>query len=142
MLNCVVLNGRITKDPTVKVSQDGSLSCSFILAVDLGIKDPGGDKHIDYIPCIAFKNDAQYLCRYVKKGYMIGVQGRLRITRWQISEEAEMRFKTDVICTRVWSLQTRTAATDEVEHVILDTSEEEVKNVFAPGFRFDDDLPF
>lgn len=84
MFNNVVLIGRITKEVELKKIGNDNISCvQFSLAVDRGFKDASGNKTTDFIPCVAWKSQADFLKQYVKKGYLLGVRGSLQQRTYQ-----------------------------------------------------------
>lgn len=84
-MNSVNLTGRITKDPELKTGKEGSAYLYFCLAVDGG-KDKEGNKYTDFIDCIAYKSQADYIAKYIKKGAMLGISGRLHVSNREDSE--------------------------------------------------------
>ncbi len=107
MINNVVLVGRITKDPEIKYTSTGIATLAFTVAVDRGIKDNSGERQADFINCVAWRNNAEFLSRYVKKGYMIGVEGRIQTRSYQSQTDNQMRYVTEVVCESVTNLQPR-----------------------------------
>lgn len=85
-MNTVSLTGRLTRDPEQmqKSNGDGSYSY-FTIAVDAG-KDKNGQKLTEFIDCIAYNNQANFLANYAKKGFLIEVNGRLHTS---IKEDSE-----------------------------------------------------
>lgn len=75
-MNSVSITGRITKDPELKTKQDGGGYCYFCLAVDNG-KDRNGEKLTEFIDCIAYNQQANFISSYAKKGDMLELCGRL-----------------------------------------------------------------
>ena len=78
MNNCN-FTGRITKDAELKTSQNNKSYCYFCIAVDDG-KDADGNKATNFIDCIAYNSQAEFLANYIKKGDLLGVTGRLHVT--------------------------------------------------------------
>ena len=74
-MNKVVLVGRLTKDPTVKETQNGSFMARYTLAVDRRVK---GDTTADFISCVAFGKGAEFAQKFLSKGMKIGVSGRIQ----------------------------------------------------------------
>ena len=74
-MNKVVLVGRLTKDPTVKETQNGSWMARYTLAVDRRVK---GDTTADFISCVAFGKGAEFAQKFLSKGMKIGVSGRIQ----------------------------------------------------------------
>lgn len=76
MYNRVILMGRLTKDPELKTTQSGISLCRFSIAVDRYSK--GDDKKCDFIDCIAWRQTAEFVCKYFSKGRMIHVEGDIQ----------------------------------------------------------------
>ena len=89
-LNSTVLVGRLTRDPELRSTQSGISVISFTLAVDDGY---GKDKHASFIPCVAWKRQAEVLNQYCFKGSQIGVSGHLQ----QRSYENKQGQKVNVV---------------------------------------------
>ena len=79
MLNNVNLIGRLTADPKFSSVSDGKSVCSFTLAV----QQDYGDKAADFIPCVAWKQTAEFITRHFTKGAMIAINGRLKQRSWK-----------------------------------------------------------
>lgn len=80
-INKAVLTGRLTKNPEIRKTQDGTSVCTFTLASDRNIKkDPDNKEQItaDFIQCVAWRQSAEYLYRYAKKGSYVAVDGAIR----------------------------------------------------------------
>ena len=100
-MNSVNLTGRITKDPELTTAKDNSSYLFFCLAVDGG-KDKEGNKYTDFIDCIAYKSQAEYIAKYIKKGAMLGISGRLHVS----SREDSEGNKTKSIIVKVNNVET------------------------------------
>lgn len=103
-MNKVLLTGRITKDVELRQTQSGISNVSFSLAVDRGYKDPQGNRLADFINCVAWRQQAEFLGNYVKKGYMLAVEGTLQVRNYQ-NQQGQTIYVTEVICDRVENLQ-------------------------------------
>ena len=77
MINRVVLVGRLTRDPELRNTTSGGAVCSFTLAVDNRGKAADGSKTASYIPCVVFSQQAENVAQFVRKGSLVGVEGRL-----------------------------------------------------------------
>lgn len=73
-MNKFIASGRLTADPELKQTQNGIAVCSFSLAV----KRPHKKDEIDFVNFVAWRQTAEYLCRYAKKGSMIEASGSLQ----------------------------------------------------------------
>ena len=78
MLNQIVLVGRITKTPEMMENQDGSKFAIINLAVPRTFKNENGEYDTDFIDCTLWKDIAENVCEYCKKGDMVGIRGRIQ----------------------------------------------------------------
>ena len=79
-MNSINLTGRLTKDLELKQKQSGDGSYTFFcLAVDDG-KDKAGNKLTNFVDCIAYNQQASFLCNYAKKGDLIELSGKLHVS--------------------------------------------------------------
>lgn len=76
MINRIVLMGRLTADPELKTTTSGLFTTSFTVAVDRSYSS-NGERKTDFIPCVAWRKDAEFICNYFRKGNMIAVEGCL-----------------------------------------------------------------
>jgi single-strand DNA-binding protein len=83
MLNRVVLIGRITKAPEQKSTQNNIPVVSFTLAVDSRYTNDQGEKKADFIQCVAWNKTAEFMSNYVRKGALLGVEGRIQTRTYE-----------------------------------------------------------
>lgn len=107
-MNKVVLTGRITKDPEIRYTQSGMPNLRFSLAVDRQTRDAQGNRTADFISCVAFSQQADFMSRYVKKGNMLVVEGRIQTGQFQ-GQDGQVRYTTDVVVERIENLSPREA---------------------------------
>ena len=93
-LNKVILMGRLTADPELKTTQSGLCVTKFTLAVDRRSK--GEDKQADFITCQAWRQTAEFIAKYFKKGNQIAVVGELQTRNWT-DGNGQKRYATDVV---------------------------------------------
>lgn len=106
-MNRVLLVGRITKDPEIRYTQAGIPSVSFTLAVDRnGMRDANGNRQADFINCVAWRGQADFISRFVKKGYLLSIDGRIQTRNYQ-GQDGQMRYVTEVVLDSVENLQPR-----------------------------------
>ena len=92
MLNRICLMGRLTRDPELRKTQNGTAVTSFTLAVDRDIANKEtGEKETDFIDCVAWRGTAEFVEKYFSKGRMAVVTGRLQIRNWTDKEGAKRR---------------------------------------------------
>ncbi|CDI43265.1 single-stranded DNA-binding protein [Lactobacillus helveticus] len=96
MINRVVLTGRPTKDLELRRTKSGTSVCQFNLAVDRNFKNKSGEREADFISCIAWKKTAEVMSQYVKKGSLIGVDGRIQ-TRSYNNKHDQRVYVTEVV---------------------------------------------
>ena len=84
MLNHITIMGRLTRDPELRYTQSQTPVASFTLAVDrdFGGRD-GGEKQTDFIDCVAWRQTAEFVSKYFRKGSMIVLCGSLQSRKWQ-----------------------------------------------------------
>ena len=92
--NKVILMGRLTADPELKQSQSGLSVTSFSLAVDRKGKT-GEDKQCDFITVVAWRQTAEFICKYFGKGSAILICGELQTRSWE--QNGQKRYATEVV---------------------------------------------
>lgn len=84
MLNHITIMGRLTRDPELRYTQSQIAVASFTVAVDRDYSGrDGGEKQTDFIDCVAWRQTAEFVSRYFRKGSMAVVSGRLQSRKWQ-----------------------------------------------------------
>ena len=94
-MNCVQLVGRLTSTPELKQTQSGISTTRFTVAVDRRYQKSGEEKRADFINCVAWRQTAEFVCKYFTKGQRIGLEGRITTDKYQ-DKDGNMRFITDV----------------------------------------------
>lgn len=82
MLNRVIIMGRLTADPELRQTPSGVSTCRFTVAVDRRAGQ-NGEKQADFITVTAWRQTAEFVCRYFSKGRMICVEGNLKTSTYQ-----------------------------------------------------------
>lgn len=83
MLNKVILMGRLTRDPEMRYTQSNTPVTSFTLAIDRDRKGPNGERQTDFIDCVAWGKQAEFVKSWFAKGMMAIVVGRIQSRNWQ-----------------------------------------------------------
>ena len=97
-LNHIVLMGRLTADPEVKTTTNGLAVTSFTIACDRNVgKDR--EKQSDFIPCVAWRQTAEFIGQYFSKGSLIAVEGSLQ-SRKYTDKEGKNRVSYEVLVDR------------------------------------------
>lgn len=101
-MNKVIIIGRLTADPELRTSQNGTVSCRFNVAVNRKFKNQNGEYDADFISCVAFKQTAEFISRYFSKGKMIALEGTLRTGSYQDRNHPDVtHYTTDVFIENV-----------------------------------------
>ena len=102
MLNRIVIMGRLTRDPELRRTQNGTAVTSFSVAVDRDFKSrESGEKATDFIDVVAWRQTAEFVCQYFTKGRMAVVEGRLQIRDWK-DKEGNNRRSAEVVADNVY----------------------------------------
>lgn len=144
MINRVVLVGRLTRDPELRNTNSGNAVCSFTIAVDNRQKNPDGTKSTSFIPCTAWAQQADFASKYIRKGSLVGVEGRLNQRSYQ-KQDGTKASVLEVICDNVQILEPKSAndAAANGDTVKFDDTPvaQDNKNLDQLDLP-DDDLPF
>ncbi len=97
--NKVILIGHITADPELKQTQGGTSVCSFSIAVNRKYNKDGNNE-VDFINIVAWRQQAEFVSRYFKKGKPILVCGQLQTRTWTDNQNNK-RYATEVIADEV-----------------------------------------
>lgn len=104
-INRVVLIGRLTRDPELRKTQNGTSVCSFTLAVNRR-QNQDGTQDADFINCVAWNKLADNIQLYQKKGNQLGIEGRIN-TRSYDNQQGQKVYVTEVIAESVQFLTPR-----------------------------------
>lgn len=107
MVNSVVLIGRLTRDPEMRTTQNGTPVVSYTLAVNRRFKSQG-QPDADFISCVAWNKTADTMARYLHKGSLIAVQGRIQ-TRNYDNQQGQRVYVTEVVTDSFDFLESRNA---------------------------------
>ncbi len=137
-MNKVVLIGRITKDPELRYTQSGTAVVSFIIAVDRDYKDERSNTPTDFIPCNAWRSQAEFIGRYIKKGYLLALSGMIQTRSYQ-DNQGNNKVITEVVVDSVKNLTPK----DNNQPQTKSNPNSNVKgNGQGQDFVKDEDLPF
>lgn len=99
-MNSVILIGRLTRDPEVRYTPDTQMAiATFSVAIDRPVKKDG-EKKTDYPRVIVFGKQAENCEKYIGKGRLVGVQGRIQTGSYQ-NADGDTVYTTDVVADRV-----------------------------------------
>lgn len=104
MINRVVLVGRLTKDPELRYTPSGVANARFLVAVNRPFANQQGEKEADFINCVAWRKQAENLCNFMKKGNLIGLEGRIQTGSFE-GQDGKRVYTTDVIADSIQFLE-------------------------------------
>lgn len=108
MLNSVCLVGRLTRDAELKYTGNNIAVASFSLAVNRNFKDANGERETDFINCVIWRQQAENLANWAKKGALIGITGRIQ-TRSYENQQGQRVYVTEVVAESFQMLESRAA---------------------------------
>lgn len=100
MLNRVILMGRLVADPELKTTATGLSVTSFRIAVERSYVKAGEERKADFFDIVCWRNSAEFVCRYFRKGSMIAVDGQLQSRTYQ-AKDGSNRYVTEVVANSV-----------------------------------------
>ncbi len=102
MLNHIVLMGRLTRDPELRHTGNGTAVASFTLAVDRDYQSKDAqEKSVDFIDIVAWRSTAEFVSKYFAKGRMAVVSGRLQIRGWT-DKDGNKRRSAEVVADNIY----------------------------------------
>lgn len=120
MINRVVLVGRLTRDVEVRKTQSGLSMATFTVACDRrGSRDNQGQQTADFIRCVAWRQTADFLGMYAKKGALVGVDGRIQTGSYE--RNGQTVYTTDVYADNVRLLESRQQSQNRTQNDSFDS---------------------
>jgi single-strand DNA-binding protein len=136
-LNKVILCGRLTADVELKQTQSGVHVCSFTIAVNRRIAKEG-DQQADFISVVAWRQTAEFISKYFKKGSSICVSGSIQTRSWK-DNNGNNRYATEVVAEEAMFVDSKSESGNHDSPAFASQAPT------APNFeelKTDDDLPF
>ena len=106
MLNRVILVGRTTRDVDFRRTSSGTPVATFTLALDNRYVLKDGKPTTDFINCVAWNKTAETMEKYVKKGMLIAVEGRLQTRNYE-NKDGNKVYVTEVVCDNMRMLESK-----------------------------------
>lgn len=143
MINRVVLVGRLVRDPELKNTTTGNSLCNFDIAVDDLKKDADGNRTSSFFRCVCFNQTADTLCKYARKGNLVGVDGRL-VQRKYVRNDNTNASTVEITCDSVTLLSPKDSNESGTDNRSSSRNEEAVQeqNNVEELDVSDDILPF
>ncbi|HFU4136858.1 TPA: single-stranded DNA-binding protein [Streptococcus suis] len=132
MINNVVLVGRMTRDAELRYTPSNQAVATFTLAVNRNFKNQDGEREADFINVVIWRQQAENLANWVKKGALIGVTGRIQ-TRSYDNQQGQRVYVTEVVAESFQLLESRGQQSNSQDGSFGNSSSMDIQ---------DEDLPF
>lgn len=139
MLNKIIIQGRLCSDVELRRTNNGTAVASVTLAVDRDFKSQDGRREADFISVVAWRGVAEHLAKYLTKGRMAVVEGRLQMRDWT-DKDGNKRRNAEVIADNVYFGDSRSdnaSGDHQAAKAPVNVDAEDFDEV-----EDDDDLPF
>lgn len=133
-MNEVILIGRTTKDITLKSTTSGIYVTTFDLAVRRNYTNESGEYVTDFISCVAWRKNVEFLNKYVTKGMLIAVEGNIQTRKYE-DTNGNNKYVVEINVESVNLLERKQTADESATETIEKQLEQRKLNT-------DDDLPF
>lgn len=142
MLNVAVIMGRLVRDPELRHTPNDVAVTTFTLAVDRSFTKQGEEKQADFIDVVAWRNTAEFVCKYFQKGRMMAVHGSIQ-TRTYTDKEGNKRKAFEIVASDVnFADSKRDDSAPAKPAPNAEYSEPDSNGFQEVGELADDDLPF
>ena len=138
MINNVVLVGRIVREPELRYTPQNTAVATFTLAVNRRFKNAKGEREADFINCVIWRQPAENIANWAKKGTLVGITGSIQVRNYE-NKEGQRVYVTEVLADNFQMLESNSNKTEKGK-----TKSNQDKDPFAgsPMEVSDDDLPF
>ncbi|MBO4983338.1 MAG: single-stranded DNA-binding protein [Clostridia bacterium] len=136
-LNKVILGGRMTADPELKQTPQGVSVTSFSIAVNRR----GKDAQTDFINCVAWRQTADFICRFFKKGSSICISGSVQTRTWN-DQQNNKRYATEIVADEAYFVDSKADAPVGGSFSSDAPAFQTQENARFEEVASDDDLPF
>lgn len=151
MLNVAALMGRLTADPELRHTPSNVAVTTFTIAVNRSYVKQGAERQTDFIDIVAWRNTAEFICKYFRKGQMIALEGSIQ-TRSYVDKDGKNRKAFEILANNVYFTESRQNSGSSYDNHSQNDSMprfEESMPSFSSGsaddfalINDDDDLPF
>lgn len=109
MYNKAILVGRLTADPELKQTPNGVAVTSFSIAVSRAFAPKGGERQTDFLDIVAWRQTAEFICRYFQKGKAILIEGSIQ-TRTYVDKNGQNRRAWEIIADSAHFVESKNAS--------------------------------
>ena len=150
-MNVVALMGRLTADPELKHTPNDISVTSFSIAVNRRFAKPGEERQADFINIVAWRNTADFICKFFKKGQMIAIDGSIQTRSYQ-DKDGNKRTAFEVVANSAYFTESKKSGGAPLVSETPKAPAEGTKMEFSPyvngsaddfqTVESDEDLPF
>ena len=140
MVNNVVLVGRLVRDVDLRQTSTGKMMTYFTLAVNRNFKNEQGEQAADFIGCVAFDKKAENMARFLSKGSLISVEGRISTRNFQ-GNDGKTVYVTEVVASNITFLENKKQQGNTTQYGQVQNSSysQQANNGFG---EFEDNIDF
>lgn len=120
-MNKVILIGRLTRDPEIRVTPSGISCCTFTVACDRRFADQNGNRQADFLNCVAWRERADFVSKYFAKGRRIGLEGSIQTRSYE--KDGQNRTATEILVDNVEFVENKPQPQQQPESAIYHTPE-------------------
>lgn len=148
MLNVTALMGRLVADPELRYTANDISVTAFTIAVERSYVKSGADRQADFIDIVAWRNTADFVCKYFRKGQLVAVQGSIQ-TRSYTDKEGNKRKAFEIVADNVHFGESKRDGNTGNKNTYQNKADIDPEPRYASGdsgdfeeIPSDDDLPF
>ena len=139
MINNVTLVGRMTRDVELRYTPQNQAVATFTLAVNRNFKNQNGEREADFINCVIWRQQAENLANWAKKGALIGITGRIQIRSYE-NQQGQRVYVTEVVAEQFQLLESQKERSNQGQSKGYSQAPDFGRS--EPMDISDDDLPF
>lgn len=122
-MNKAILMGRIVRDPELRTTNSQVPVATFTIATDRKFKSASGERESDFIPCVAWRSQAEFVSKFFQKGNKILVVGSIQARNWE-DKDGNKRTATEVIVDEIYFVESKGQRSEHHEAVNAADSDE------------------
>lgn len=109
-MNVVCLMGRLTAEPELRQTPNGTSVCSFSVAINRAYRGQNGERQADFINCVAWRQTGEFISRYFHKGNMIGLNGSIQTRTYQDKDTGKNRTAFEVVVNNAYFAESKNSS--------------------------------
>lgn len=137
----MILIGRLTRDPELKKTNTDIAVTQFTIAVNRNYKTQNGEAITDFINCVAWRGLAENLCKFMRIGNLIAIDGEIQTRKYQ-DQQGTDRYVTEVICNNIAFLESKPKEQNTNNNISNNSIDDPFANIESKNGISDGDLPF